>query len=90
MPRLIVFNQVTLDGYFAGEHGDLSWAHTSDRPDAEWKAFVEENAKGGDEGRHHSHDEGYPEIEYGRFPELHTVTGPSCRLAPHARQTGRS
>jgi len=53
MPRLIVFNQVTLDGYFAGEHGDLSWAHTSDRPDAEWKAFVEENAKGGDEGRGH-------------------------------------
>jgi hypothetical protein len=47
MPKLIVFNQVTLDGYFAGENGDLSWAHTSDRQDAEWRTFVEENAKGG-------------------------------------------
>ena len=27
MPKLIAFNQVTLDGYFAGPGGDLSWAH---------------------------------------------------------------
>lgn len=46
MPRLIVFNSVTLDGYFAGPNGDLSWAHR-DRPDAEWDAFVAGNASGG-------------------------------------------
>ena len=27
MRRLVVFNQVTLDGYFAGENGDISWLH---------------------------------------------------------------
>jgi hypothetical protein len=27
MRKLVVFNQVTLDGCFAGEHGDISWAH---------------------------------------------------------------
>ena len=27
--RLIVFNQVTLDGYFTGENDDISWAHHS-------------------------------------------------------------
>jgi dihydrofolate reductase len=47
MPRLLVFNSVTLDGYFTGENGDLSWAHTRDSQDEEWKAFVSENAKGG-------------------------------------------
>jgi dihydrofolate reductase len=46
MRRLIVFNQVTLDGYFSGLNGDLSWAHP-DSQDAEWKAFVEENAGSG-------------------------------------------
>jgi dihydrofolate reductase len=46
MRRLIVFNQVTLDGYFAGPNGDIGWAH-KDRNDAEWNAFVEGNAKGG-------------------------------------------
>ncbi len=43
MNKLTVFNQVTLDGYFAGENGDISWAH-SDKDDAEWKAFVAANA----------------------------------------------
>ena len=33
MPRIIVFNQVTLDGYFADMKGDMSWAHKND---AEW------------------------------------------------------
>ena len=47
MPKLVVFNQVTLDGYFAGENGDLSWAHARESQDAEWKAFVAENARGG-------------------------------------------
>ena len=44
MRKLIVFNQVTLDGYFADRNGDMSWAH---KQDAEWKAFVRENASGG-------------------------------------------
>jgi len=42
MPRLIVFNQVSLDGFISDANGDMSWAH---RPDAEWKAFSEENAR---------------------------------------------
>jgi dihydrofolate reductase len=48
MPKLVVFNNVTLDGYFAGPKGDLSWAHAA-RPDPEWDAFVAGNASG--EGR---------------------------------------
>jgi dihydrofolate reductase len=44
MRRLIVFNQITLDGYFTGVNGDISWAH---RSDPEWNAFVEANASGG-------------------------------------------
>jgi dihydrofolate reductase len=42
--RLVVFNQVTLDGYIADAHGDMSWAHKSD---PEWNAFAAENARGG-------------------------------------------
>jgi len=44
MRRLIVFNNVTLDGYFTDMNGDMSWAHKND---AEWKEFGAENAKGG-------------------------------------------
>jgi dihydrofolate reductase len=44
MRRLVVFNQVSLDGYFTDINGDMSWAH---KDDAEWKAFVADNAKGG-------------------------------------------
>jgi dihydrofolate reductase len=43
--RLIVFNQVTLDGYFSGEDGDLSWAHHSPG-DVEWNTFVSGNMSG--------------------------------------------
>ena len=43
MARLSVYNGVSLDGYFAGPNGDMSWAH--DR-NAEWQAFVEQNANG--------------------------------------------
>jgi dihydrofolate reductase len=43
MPKIIVFNQVTLDGYFVDMNGDMSWAHKND---AEWNAFVADNAKG--------------------------------------------
>jgi len=46
MRKLSVFNQVTLDGYFAGVGGDIGWAHRDDR-DAEWDAFVAENARSG-------------------------------------------
>ena len=48
MRKLIVFNQVTLDGYFSGTNGDISWAHKGSN-DAEWNAFVEGNASGGGE-----------------------------------------
>jgi len=44
MRKLMVFNHVTLDGYFTDAKGDMSWAH---KQDAEWDAFVAQNAKGG-------------------------------------------
>ena len=44
MRKLIVFNSVTVDGYFTGADGDMSWAHNDD---PEWNAFVAENAGGG-------------------------------------------
>lgn len=46
MRSLMVFNQVTLDGYFSGPNGDLGWAH---KQDPEWNAFVAQNASGGGE-----------------------------------------
>jgi dihydrofolate reductase len=46
MRKLISFTQVTLDGYFTGRNGDLGWAHEGPQ-DAEWNAFVAENASGG-------------------------------------------
>jgi dihydrofolate reductase len=45
MRKLSVFNHVTLDGYFAGENGDMSWAHKGS-DDAEYQAFVAGNASG--------------------------------------------
>ena len=45
MRKLAVFNSVSLDGYFTGSGGDLSWAHAAEDP--EWNAFVESNASGG-------------------------------------------
>src|SRR5260221_4800620 len=44
MRKLIVFNQVTLDGYVADTSGDMSWAH---KQDPEGTAFVADNAGGG-------------------------------------------
>ena len=44
MRKLIVFNTVTLDGYFTDAKGDMSWAH---KDDAEWNEFVAGNASGG-------------------------------------------
>ena len=46
MRKLIVFNHVSLDGYFVDANGDMSWAK-ADHQDAEWNAFVTENASGG-------------------------------------------
>jgi dihydrofolate reductase len=45
MPRIIVFNHITLDGYFVDANGEMRWAHSA-KDDAEWNAFVAENAKG--------------------------------------------
>ena len=42
MIKLIVFNSVSLDGYFTDAKGDMSWAHKSD---PEWTAFSADNAK---------------------------------------------
>jgi dihydrofolate reductase len=46
MSKLLVFNQVTLDGYFVGINGDMSFAY-KDKSDEEWNAFVAGNARGG-------------------------------------------
>ena len=43
MPRLTVFNSVSLDGYFTDDSGDMSWAHSND---PEWLEFVAGNASG--------------------------------------------
>ena len=48
MRKLVVFNNVTLDGYFTRVNGDFSWAHTGN-DDAEFTAFVGGNASGGGE-----------------------------------------
>jgi dihydrofolate reductase len=45
MRKLIVFNNVSLDGYFVDRNGSLDWAHP-DRSDPEWNAFVSGNAGG--------------------------------------------
>jgi dihydrofolate reductase len=46
MPKLGVFNTVSLDGYFVDGKGDMRWAHNT-RSDPEWNAFVGGNASGG-------------------------------------------
>ena len=46
MRKLIVFNHVSLDGYFTDEKGDMSFAR-NDKQDAERDAFVASNASGG-------------------------------------------
>jgi dihydrofolate reductase len=45
MRKLIVFNHVSLDGYFVDASGTMYWAKTR-KDDAEWNAFVEQNASG--------------------------------------------
>jgi dihydrofolate reductase len=46
MARLIVFNSVSLDGYFTDANNDMSFAHNTN-PDEEWDSFVSGNARGG-------------------------------------------
>ena len=46
MRKLHVFESISLDGYFTGENGDLSWAYAVPADD-EWNTFVAGNAKGG-------------------------------------------
>jgi dihydrofolate reductase len=43
--RLIVFNHISLDGFFTGSNGDFSWAHAGS-DDPEFSSFVAENASG--------------------------------------------
>src|ERR1700730_16404150 len=45
MRKLIVFNHVSLDGYFVGANGDSSWAH-KDSDDPEYAQWVAGNAGG--------------------------------------------
>jgi dihydrofolate reductase len=44
MRKLTVFNNISLDGYFTDQAGDMSWAR---RPDAEFNEFTQNNARGG-------------------------------------------
>jgi dihydrofolate reductase len=46
MRSLIVFNSISLDGYFTDRKGQMNWAYNP-IPDPEWDAFVAGNASGG-------------------------------------------
>ncbi|HUI92076.1 MAG TPA: dihydrofolate reductase family protein [Chitinivibrionales bacterium] len=46
MAKLLVFNNISLDGFFTDANSDMSFAH-NDVPDPEWDAFVQGNAAGG-------------------------------------------
>ncbi len=46
MRKLIVFNHMSLDGYFTDANGDMSFARNP-IPDKEWDAFVSSNAGSG-------------------------------------------
>jgi dihydrofolate reductase len=45
MPRLNMFNSISLDGYFTDSNNDMSWAHAGGDSD-EFQEFVAGNAKG--------------------------------------------
>ena len=45
MRRITVFNQLSLDGYFTDQNGDMSWAKAGN--DEEFNQFTTENASGG-------------------------------------------
>ena len=46
MPRLSVFESVSIDGYFAAPKGDMRWTHAGN-DDPEYQAFVAGNAQDG-------------------------------------------
>lgn len=46
MRTITVFNSVSMDGYFADNNSDMSWAHNQEQDD-EFTTFVAGNAKGG-------------------------------------------
>jgi len=46
MRRLVVFNSVSLDGYFVDVNGDMRWAYNPNK-DEGWDKFVSANASGG-------------------------------------------
>jgi len=46
MPRVNMFNNISLDGYFVDTNGDMSWAHAG-RDDPEMGEFTSKNAQGG-------------------------------------------
>jgi dihydrofolate reductase len=46
MAQLMVFQQITLDGYFTGANGDLSWTKQHP-PDPDFMAWTESNARNG-------------------------------------------
>jgi dihydrofolate reductase len=45
MSKLIVFNSISIDGFFTDKNNDIGWAR-SDSNDDEWNQFVEGNASG--------------------------------------------
>lgn len=45
MPKLSVFNHVSLDGYFVDQNGSMMWAKGGNQ-DPEWNSWVAENANG--------------------------------------------
>jgi dihydrofolate reductase len=45
MPKLSVFNHVSLDGYFVDQNGSMMWAKGG-LQDPEWNEFVAQNAGG--------------------------------------------
>ena len=46
MQKLVVFNNVSLDGYFTDAKGEMNFAR-NDKPDPKWDEFVASNASGG-------------------------------------------
>jgi dihydrofolate reductase len=46
MPRVNMFSNISLDGYFVDTNGDMSWAHAG-RDDPEMGEFTSKNAQGG-------------------------------------------
>jgi dihydrofolate reductase len=46
MQKLIVFNNISLDGFFTDANGQMNWAYNP-APDKEWTDFVAGNSRGG-------------------------------------------